>query len=716
MPVVVARQLVAVLALVFALLVPGLASAQAPQKYVSIDVIADKRTVVPGQSVWVALRQKIAPGWHTYWKNPGDSGEPTKITWKLPNGFSASDIRWPIPEAIPVGGLLNHGYSDDVLLLSEIQVPTTAAGSVTLTADATWLVCKEICIPEEGSASVDLAVGAVADASQHTMALAQAVSRLPKSSPWTATFATTADKLFLTVEKAGLDPTRIASVRFFPNAWGHIAYAAPQPVAWNNGTPTLELTRGDLKDKAVGEIGGLLVIDEKLDGAGVRHGFEVQATAASPSSAGVLGLSARGEDGGTGLGLGQALIFAFLGGLILNLMPCVFPVLSLKALSLVTYGEAHRSERRKQGLAYFAGVMTSFAVGAAVLLGLRAAGETLGWGFQFQSPVFVLGMAALFFALGLSLSGVFLIGTSVTNMGAGLARRDGTSGSFFTGVLASLAATPCTAPFMGAALGFALTQPVFDAVAVMLALGAGFAVPLVALSYSDALARRLPKPGAWMETLKQVLAFPLYATVGWLVWVLSIQSGSSGVLAAVVVLLAVAFVAWLLGQPSRASLVAKFASIVLLVAAAFGSYRLLETPSSDAAATTTQADKISEPYTPVRLAELRAAGTPVFVNLTAAWCITCKVNEHVALSSDAFKRALKDKGIAYLKGDWTSKDPEITALLQSFGRAGVPLYLFYSGTKDAAPDVLPQILTSSAVLDRFANLPITPTKANGDQS
>lgn len=718
----VARQFLFLLLLALALPAASTGTAQAQvtaeKRYVAIDVIADKRVVTPGQKLWVALRQKIAPGWHTYWSNPGDSGEPTKIAWRLPPSFTASPIRWPIPEAIPVGTLLNHGYSDEVLLLSEITVPQDATGTVTLAADATWLVCKEICIPEAGSATTDVAIGAEASVSEHAVALSQAVSRLPKPSPWSATFATTPDKLYLTFDKAGLDPDRIANVRFFPNEWGHISYAAQQAVSWSAGTPTISLTRGDLKDKPVDKMSGLLVIDEKLEGGSpVRHGFEVQANASAAAADGMLTLSATASNGG-GIGLGQALVFALLGGLILNLMPCVFPVLSLKALSLVKHGSSDTAARRRQGLAYLAGVLASFAVAAVVLLGLRSAGEVLGWGFQFQSPLFVLAMAALFFALGISMSGVFLIGTSITNAGAGLVAREGTSGSFFTGVLASLAATPCTAPFMGAALGYALTQPVAEAVAVLMMLGFGFALPLVALSFSDTLAKLLPKPGPWMETLKQVFAFPLYATTGWLVWVLSIQSGSNGVLAAVAVLLVIAFVAWLLGTPSRAGYVGKAAAAALVLTAGVASYRLLDVPATGAATTDTAspADPLSQPYTPARLAELRAAGTPVFVNLTAAWCITCKVNEQVALSSEAFRSALADKGIAYLKGDWTAKDPDITALLQKFGRAGVPLYLFYPAEKNAEPEVLPQLLTPSLVLERFAGLPVTNTKPNGDQS
>lgn len=697
----------------------GAASAQDVKRYVEIDLIADKRVAAPGQTFWVALRQKIVPGWHTYWRNPGDSGEPTKITWSLPEGFQASDIHWPVPEAIPVGPLLNHGYSDEVLLLSQITVPQGAEGRVTLTADSTWLVCKEICIPETGKASLDVMIGSPAQVSQDAVTLTQAVGKLPKEAPWQAFVSADETSVRLTLKDAGLDPARVAKLHFFPNEWGPIAFAAKQTVSWDSGSPTLVMARGDLKDKPVEALKGLLVINEDTGNGIVQHGFEVSAEPGPTGGSSISAVQLVGSSGGSsGVGLWQALVFALLGGAILNLMPCVFPVLSLKALSLTKHAAAGHSEARRHGLAYFAGVMASFAVLAAVLLALRGAGEALGWGFQFQSPAFVLAMAALFFALGLSLSGVFLIGTSVTNTGSSLATQGGLKGSFFTGVLASIASTPCTAPFMGAAMGFALSQPAVTAAGVILMLGIGFALPIVALSFTPALARLLPKPGAWMETMKQVLAFPLYASAGWMVWVLSIQAGSSGVLAAVVVLLAIGFAAWLLGDVKRTTVAGKVAAAAVVLLAGVGGYRLLSDGARAApSVSATAMQDTAEPFSQAKLDSLLAAGRPVFVNFTAAWCITCKVNEQVALSSDAFRAELKKRNIAYLKGDWTKQDPQITAILERFGRAGVPLYLFYTGERGVAPDVLPQLLSEATVLKHLAKAKITPEIAkNGDQS
>jgi len=687
---------------------PGFA--QDAGKRVAIDLIADKRVAVPGETIWVALRQKIAPGWHTYWSNPGDSGEATRIAWRLPQGFQASEIRWPVPEAIPVGPLMNFGYSGEVLLLSQITVPADATQPVTLTADANWLVCKEICIPEDGSASLELGIDVGAKGSGHAATIAEAVSKLPTAAPWTSSLAAGPETIDLNVEGT-FNPDRVVSLRFFPKDWGHITYAAEQKVTWGSGQTTLTLQRGELKDKPIEKLDGLLVVEEQLDGQRVRHGFDIQSRPAAATGDVALAF-AGGSD--AAIGLWQAMLFALLGGIILNLMPCVFPVLSLKALSLAKHGSEESGERRRQGLAYLAGVLASFGVLAVALLALRATGQALGWGFQFQSPIFVLAMAALFFALGLSLSGVFLIGTSVTNLGSGLAGQGGLKGSFFTGVLASVAATPCTAPFMGAAIGYALTQPAIAAVVVLLTLGLGFALPIVGLSFSSTLARLLPRPGRWMETMKQVLAFPLYASAGWMVWVLSVQSGSTGVLAAIVVLLAVGFVAWLMGEPSRVGMTSKVAAIAILLVAAVGGYRLLDAPAVTQASAAK--DSLAEPFSQKRLDALLGEGKPVFVNFTAAWCITCKVNEQVALNSEAFRNALVDGGIAYLKGDWTRQDPEITAVLEKFGRAGVPLYIFYSGKPGASAQVLPQLLTEAVVLQHLAAHSLTPKATNGGQS
>jgi len=675
---------------------PGSASSESVDRKVEIALLSETAEIRPGQPFWVALRQKIAPGWHTYWENPGDSGEPTKIAWDLPAGFAASDIHWPPPKAIPYGTLMNYGYSAEALLLVRMTPPRDLeADTVELRASSRWLVCEEICIPEDGEARLTLAVaegGGALEPGAGADDIAAALRTLPKDAPWPVSLTTAPEKLALTVETDALRGGNVRDMRFFPRDWGVVANAEPQRLDWRADGPRLVLTRGELKDEPIEQLDGLLTITRQ-DGS--REAYNLSLSPARD----VAALPAASAGGASaGLNLWQAAAFAFLGGLILNFFPCVFPVLSMKALSLARGGDGARGDR-SHALAYLGGVMLSFAVLAGLLLALRATGAAFGWGFQFQSPWFVLVMAALFFALGLSLSGVFNFGGSLIGAGDALTRRGGASGSFFTGVLASIAATPCTAPFMGAALGYAVTQPALEATTVLMVLGLGFAAPMTLLSLSGAFARLLPKPGPWMETLKQVLAFPLYATVVWLVWVLSLQTGADGVLGAGAVLIAVGFAAWLVGmtQAGRAFRYGVSAAVVIVTFSLAG-------PMVDFAQDARSGDQraaapaeVGEPFSVARLDELRAQGRPVFVNFTAAWCITCKVNEEVALNSDAFQEALKRGNIAYLVGDWTNQDPEISRMLEKFNRAGVPLYLLYSGNGEP-PKVLPQILTEGFVL------------------
>lgn len=391
------------------------------------------------------------------------------------------------------------------------------------------------------------------------------------------------------------------------------------------------------------------------------------------------------------------LLGAILGGLILNLMPCVFPVLSLKALSLAS---SHLSPHKQHlhGWAYTAGVVGSFVLAASVILAARGAGESLGWGFQLQQPGFVAFMAYLFFIMGLSLSGMFYLGTSLMGAGQSLTSGEGLKSSFFTGVLAALVASPCTAPFMATALGFAITQPAPVALSIFAALGLGMALPFILLSYSPYLARHLPQPGPWMETLKQVLAFPLYLTSVWLLWVLSNQTSGAGAMAVLSGAVLIAFGIWLLQQRSDKKGTVIFtrtlAAISLISAAWIG--------TTVGNFSETQSD-VWEAYSPERLAELRAEGEPVFIDLTADWCITCKFNERVALNTQAVTKFVLLNDIVMLQGDWTNADPDISALLDQFGRSGVPLYLMYPAEPNSPPEVLPQVLTQSLVLQAMEN-------------
>jgi thiol:disulfide interchange protein/DsbC/DsbD-like thiol-disulfide interchange protein len=712
------------LALSVGLAAPAPAQIGEKRPLVRAELIAEHMAARRGETLTVALRQTITPGWHTYWQNPGDSGEPTSLDWNLPAGITSGPIQWPLPEAIPVGPLTNYGYSDSLLLLTDITIPTDAAGqSVTLSAKARWLVCKDICVPEESPVSLTLPLidgGLSPRRSPDAAAIAAAREALPKPAPWPVRYSHSLDKLTLNVDGLGSDIGKITHVRFFPVNWGQIANAMPQKTALSQDKLSVRMLQGETPPAAGAALEGLLALEGTgPDGAKFRRGYVVSAVnvpapaLATPDSDPLDSAQASGD--AVPLGFGVALLFAFLGGLILNLMPCVFPVLSLKAYALAREASDTRHGARG-GLAYLAGVLASFGVIAAGLMVLRTAGVAAGWGIQFQSPGFVLTLAALFLLLGLNMSGVFEFGGSLTGAGDSLTRRDGLAGSFFTGVLATAVATPCTAPFMGAAIGYAFAQPAVQATAVLMALGLGFALPMLLLSLSPALGRLLPKPGLWMVRFKQVMAFPLYATAAWLVWVLSVQLGSDGVFAAMVTLLVVAFAAWLYGLSGGPRGIAKAAALIVAVAGLAGGAAMLSgaQPATGTGAATTDSGPPAEAFTQARLDGLLAEGKPVFVNFTAAWCITCKVNERVALRSDRLAEAFRQRGITYLKGDWTNANPEITAMLNSFGRAGVPLYLLYSGVPGSQPQVLPQLLTESMVLGRVAELSPSPLKqANG---
>ncbi len=716
------------LALFLAALIWGSSSmaAEPGRHRVAADLLAENSALEPGKTVLVAIRERIEPGWHTYWTNPGNSGEPTSIEWTLPAGFSAGPILWPLPHVIKVGPLAEYGYDDEALLLTEIKVPDRLEGdTITLAAKVSYLVCKDICIPEQAQVSLALPVqqaGAQAAPSVFAAQIGKARAALPAPWPGSATYSANRAKeaLRLTVSADEKLLAGVTEARFYPLAWGSVSNPAPQAMTISGAQLALDIKQGDTKETPE-KLEGLLVLSKGGDRS--RTGYLVSAAkGANSAAAGGLfdpagsldpsGQTTRSAADGGVSGLGLAILAAFLGGAILNLMPCVFPVLALKALAFAKKADGGHWQ---QGVAYLLGVLVSFGVLAAVIAAFRGGSAAFGWGFQFQSPAFVLALAMLFFLLGLSLSGVVTLGAGLMSIGDSLSRKPGNAGYFFTGVLAAVAATPCTAPFMGAAIGYAMTQPSYILVAVMAGLGLGFAAPVLILSVSPALQHILPKPGRWMETLKQVLAFPLYATAAWLVWVLSIQAGSDGVMAAALGVVGVGFAAWLSHKTAHSPLAIKLIAPMLGAAVLAVTLTMAETAESvNAVAGAEQSALAEEPFTQARLDQLREEGRPVFVNLTAAWCITCKVNERVALKSASVAQAFLSGKIAYLKGDWTRSNPEITELLRRFGRAGVPLYLYYPG-RNQEPRVLPQILTAGLVLDEIKAQPViaSPSHSKG---
>lgn len=694
------RRVAAAVALVLAAaIVP--ARGQDTADLVKVELLAEPTAVAPGEPFQVGIRLTMKEHWHTYWRNPGDSGEPTTVTWKLPDGFSASQLEWPAPSLIKVGPVTSFGYEGETVLLARVTPPRDLkpGGNVTLNADVAFLVCEKECIP--GDASVSLSLPAARSDKEPAVAAAansrvfdDARSRLPQPSPWTATFDAGPKTLTLSLPNADLRRDNVRSATFFPYDNTLIVNSAPQRLSTSGNGTRLAIERGQIARSVPQRLDGVLVVEEDIDGKSVRHAFAVDAAPALLA--------------GQGLSLIQAALLALIAGVILNLMPCVFPVLSIKILHLTQHVDEPPARVRLHGLAYTAGILGSFAVLAGALYALRAGGAEIGWGFQLQSPAVVATLAFVLFAFGLSLSGILTIGTSLTRVGGSqLLQQTGLSGSLFAGMLATVVATPCTAPFMGASIGYALTQPFVVGLTVFLSLGIGLALPFLVLAFVPGLQRLLPRPGRWMETLKQFLAFPLYGTAAWLIWVLSFQVGPAGLMAALAGLVLIAFAAWAYGlaqgQGGRSALafrgMAASAAIgVVVIVATIRSDHFGETTAQAAA----PAEAGYEPFSQQKLDMLLASGRPVFVNMTAAWCITCLVNERTALSTESVREALNGKNVAYLKGDWTNRNPEITRLLERFGRSGVPLYVLYRGGRE--PEVLPQILTQSLVLEKLAQL------------
>jgi thiol:disulfide interchange protein DsbD len=675
---------------------------------VKASLIAEHPAIAPGATVTVALREEIRDKWHTYWINPGDAGAATTLDWHLPPGWEASAIQWPYPIRLPVGPLMDYGYEKEVALLVDVTAPADAkAGdTVQLTTHAMWLVCADVCIPEDAEISLSLPVASTLPPPDGKMAayFAEARTKLPHASPWNAVYDASDKRLALLIESPELASANPREAIFYPYTDGFIEGAVPQRTGVSASGLVIESAPGyqlatEAKRAAAAKLTGVLV----LTGADGRvDALEIEATPGAVPVSSVMLLRMSDND----IGIAEALFFALLGGLILNLMPCVFPVLSMKALALAAKREAPEAAKAS-ALAYGAGVLLSFAVLAAALIGLREAGAAIGWGFQLQQPVVVAALALLMFAVGLNLSGLYEIGGgSFGGAGEKLTRRSGTMGSFFTGVLAVIVATPCTAPFMGAAMGFALTQSAALALAIFLALGAGFAAPFVALGFMPHILKLLPRPGAWMTTLRRVLAFPMYGAAIWLVWVLNFQAGSEGVLATLTAGLVLAFALWAYSgsqdtSGTRRTAALMTAAVAFAASVAIASHAGAGAPPAAAAHVEGESALGYEPYTAARLAGLRAEGRPVFINATAAWCITCLVNERIALSGDALKGAFAEKNVAALKADWTNRDSDVTALLSAQGRSGVPLYLYFAPGADK-PVVLPQILTESTLLAQLS--------------
>lgn len=702
-----------------ALLLAGMAAnaAAAPVRteHVEAELVPALSALQPGTALTVALRLKMEPGWHTYWQNPGDSGLATTLDWKLPAGLTAGALQWPPPRALPVGPLVNYGYEGEVLLLTDIAVAPAFASATpaTLRARADWLVCKDICIPEGADLALALPVASNAAPDAHWGdAIARARASLPQPlTGWSVTATGRGQQIELALTPAARDDEP-GDLRLFPFSEGKIEAGAPQTLSREGATLKLTLPVANQRVGDFTRVAGVLTASHGFpQGHAVRIDVPLVGTVIPGASADAISGSGPmpapqayvNAIGAGSLSLGVAVAFALLGGLLLNLMPCVFPVLSLKVLGFAAHGYDSGAMRR-HGVAFAAGVLVSFWLLAGVLLALRAAGQQLGWGFQLQSPLVVIGLATLFFLIALNLSGVFEISQLLPSAVLGWSARNAYVNDALSGVLAVVIAAPCSAPFMGAAIGWALTATPAATLAVFTALGAGMALPYVLLACFPGWRTRLPRQGPWMVRLKQLLAFPLYATVIWLAWVLGAQLDNDAVARLFVILLLIAFALWA-WQTMRAgaprawgwAALAGLAAIVvvgspIIAAAVAGGERVASRPAADRGPW--------QDYEPDRVQRLTAAGHPVFVDFTAAWCVTCQVNKRLILNTDVVQQAFARNHVALLRADWTRRDATIGRALAALGRSGVPVYVLYRPGRE--PLILPEVLQQRAIIDALS--------------
>lgn len=724
---------------------------QKKAKHAVTTLIAETSQLKAGTALSAGLHVKLEPGWHVYWKNPGDAGLPIRLGWNLPPGFSVDSLQWPTPERIAVEPMMNYGYGEEVVLPFTVHAPKTQGeGRVTLAAKAKWLVCKDICLPEEADLSLTLAwTGAVVDPAVESQAkglIARFQDRLPLAK---TSWQTNAKRIGDFVHLALRTPSGLKSpdsLWFFPSRGDWMEHAAAESLSRDGESLTLKLKLFDPTGVLPARLQGVLAASSPVASGVKQTSFEVDiplldsqspaplasgnamaplpevseldpnaAVAAPPSSEPVAGSAWE---------LLLKLALAFAGGLILNLMPCVLPVLSLKIFDFVQRAGHARLKVFLHGLTFTAGVLVSFWLLAGLLLILRQGGEQLGWGYQLQSPPFLVVLCALFFFFSLNLFGVFEMGYLFTRLGQ--RREKGPGGhlaSFMAGVTATVVATPCTAPFMGSAMGFAFTQSATVALAIFTFVGLGMASPYLLLSGFPGLMRILPKPGEWMEHLKQFMGFPLLATAIWLAWILGRQAGLDALIALLAVLLLGGLSAWILGKWAAlhheisTRLIAVSVALAIFIPA-FVLVLLFIHQMPDQGRIESQPNKANsglneipwQPFRQDRLDSLIARGQPVLLDFTADWCLSCKVNEKIALQDPKVVAKLQELGVAALRGDWTRSDAAITAALAGYGRQSVPVYVLYSGKSPSDYRLLPELLSANIVLEALSQLPKPETR------
>ena len=715
---------------------PGAPGAAVETPRVRAELVAQApEGVQPGQTLWLGLLISHQPGWHTYWKNAGDSGLATELNWQLPTGLTAGAIQWPVPEVLRVGPLANYGYEGQVLLPVPVQVDAgfkpPASGRLELRLHANWLVCRVECIPEEGDFQLQLpAQGSTAGQGQ---AFARAWALQPKALAATVRARVlgasgSTDERKLPDERVQLrieglpEALQGRTLDFYPESPDTFRHAAELgkdwQQRWDGAAWEATVPLSDMRGETPAILPVVLALPPAERAAALEKGQPVAWRAqapvegrwkaaamaeVSPALAAALAANQAATPAASATGLWMALLGGLAGGLILNLMPCVFPVLAIKILGFARHGQDRRAQRLG-GLAYAAGVVLSFLALGGLLLALRAAGEQLGWGFQLQSPAIVALLAALFTLLGLNLAGMFEFGAMLPGRWASAHARHPVADAFLSGVLAVAIASPCTAPFMGASLGLAIAMPALQALAVFAALGLGMALPYLLASLVPATVRWLPRPGAWMDTFRRAMAFPMFATVVWLVWVLGHQSGMDAAAALLALLLAFSALVWTLTLKGRTRAVLATLVVVLSAALLTTAAPLIAAPAPATPEAAAQAGSGErwQPWSAARVAQLQSAGQPVFVDFTAAWCVTCQVNKRTTLSHEQVLAAFAQRGVALLRADWTRRDPAITAALQQLGRSGVPVYVLHVPGKP--PVVFSELLSKDEVLGALSAL------------
>jgi len=697
----------------FFLCLPLLLSCFAPvaNAQVQATLIAADQSIQPGHPLTVALRLAHEPHWHTYWINPG-TGYPTSIKWEMPAGWKASDIQWPTPNVIrdDQGAIIGNGYENVLYLPVTLSPPADLkpGETITLKATAKWLMCKDVCVPGKADVSLTLPVSSEPSlsVSKDGAAITATLASLPREVPgWKVSATRTGNNVTLHLTApSGATLPRANDLRFFARD-SFIAFDQSQTVSQSGPSELLiELPVSAAAESSPDRLIGVLRSTRSwipqgppLFGLAVDVPIEtgVAATPASSRAPDPIQVTRATASGTVAVNtLAGTLLLAFVGGLILNLMPCVFPVLGIKILGFVNQAGSDRRKVTLHGLTFAAGVLLSFWTLAGVLAVLRAGGDQLGWGFQLQSTGFVFTLAAVMLVFALSMSGVFEFGLRATGVGSSLQMKQGYAGSFFTGVLATVVATPCSAPFLAPALGAALALPTVQSFVVFTAIAVGLALPYLLLSIFPQAVKALPRPGAWMETFKQVMAFPLYATVAYLIWVLAGQTAEQSLLFVMLGLTVIAMGTWLYGRtnaPGAKPARARFGLIGGLALLAVGGW--LGWPQAPAPSAVTW-----EPWSTERVTQLRSEGKTIYVDFTARWCFTCQTNKKVVFSSAEVLRQFRAKGVVALRADWTNDDPLITAELARWNRSAVPFDLIYlPGQPD--PKILPEVLTSGIVLE-----------------